>query len=119
MTDKTEAIDTLSALFKGRRTRKSLTVYTAIRSVSRSGMSRTMDLYVIRDGELRRITWHVAKAGGYTMNKRGHLRVSGGGMDMGFAVVYHLGHVLFDGTARARRSHNGNGGYALNQKWLG
>lgn len=119
ITDKTEALETLRALFKGRSSDKALTVYTSIRSVSRSGMSRTMDLYVIRNGELRRITWHVAQAAGFTLNKRGHLKVSGCGMDMGFHVVYNLGHALFTGTDRAKRSHNASAGYALSHRWIG
>lgn len=103
------------------------TVYTLLRSVSRSGMSRTMDVYCIRKGELVYLTGWVAQALG--MNRRDHhLQVSGCGMDMGFHVVYEIGRVLFPKgfkQPKGRHGRNGDtsgfdndGGYALQQRWL-
>lgn len=73
-------------------------VYVAITSVARSGMSRTMELYVI-DHESRNLltlTWNVGKALGYRVSDKG-LHVTGCGMDMRFAVLDHLArHVGLD-----------------------
>lgn len=71
------------------------TVYAIIDSVARSGMSRTMRLFVIRDNEPIFITREVATVLNNPM-KNGSMRVSGGGMDMVFATVYELGQAMFD-----------------------
>jgi hypothetical protein len=77
------------------------TVYTVLRHVSRSGMSRDIDVYVIEDGEPRRITWTVAKAADLTYNRKAEaIKIGGCGMDMGFAIVYNLSRSLY--------SHNGH-----------
>jgi hypothetical protein len=36
--------------------RAGMTIYTCLRSVSSSGMSRTLDLYYVENGEIFRIT---------------------------------------------------------------
>ncbi len=75
-------------------------LHTVVRSVARSGMSRTLDVYSVRDGELRNLSRLVGLALDYRRNDSGALKVSGCGMDMGFAVVYEVGAVLFaDGFA--------------------
>lgn len=72
------------------------TVHTVLRDVSRSGMSRNIDCYVIADGEPRWISRYVADACGMTFNeKRECIRIGGCGMDMGFAIVYDLSHTLY------------------------
>jgi hypothetical protein len=77
------------------------TVYTVLRRVSRSGMSRDIDVYVIENGEPRRITWTVAKAADLTYNRKAEaIKIGGCGMDMGFAIVYNLSRSLY--------SHNGH-----------
>lgn len=100
--ERDEAIKMLKALLsEGDR------VYTVIRSVSPSGMSRTMDVFLIRGGNLRRITSYVCDALQYKWDtKRCCLSVRGCGMDMGFAVVYELAAVLF------------GDGYKLQQEWI-
>ncbi len=75
------------------------TVYTIIRNVSRSGMSREIGV-VIMSADGSQVTdlhpnYLVSKACGYRMGKRDGLIVGGCGMDMGFSVVYDLGHKLF------------------------
>ena len=47
-----EARDTLRAMLK-----PGATIHTKLNHVSRSGMMRVIDLFVIEEGELRRITW--------------------------------------------------------------
>ncbi|OAM88504.1 hypothetical protein OH491_10490 [Termitidicoccus mucosus] len=83
------------------------TVYTILRHVSASGMSRGMDVYTISGNKPRRLTWSAAKALDATYDRRKEtLRVSGVGEDAGFATVYHLSCKLF------------GDGYALLHRWL-
>lgn len=100
------------------------TVYTVLRHVSASGMSRLIDLYVIRDGDPWRITYHVARAIGESYDQRKEaLRMGGCGMDMGFQAVYCLGSALWPtGTPEPHGRRNGepdsDGGYALKHRWM-
>lgn len=80
-------------------------VYGIVRTVSRSGMSRTIDFYTFGprvkgngtpDGIDRiYLSGYIAEACDYSRTNAGALRVGGCGMDMIFSVVYHLGRVLF------------------------
>ena len=77
------------------------TVWTVLRSMSRSGMSRSIDAYKLTaqpDGSTDRLWLSrlVARAGiGSWDNKREAVRMGGCGMDMGFALVYELSHALW------------------------
>jgi len=84
------------------------TVYTVLRSVSRSGMSREIGVLKQRaDGGFWYPNYAAATVLGYRLNKHGDgLKVSGCGMDMGFHVVYSLSQALF------------GDGYALKQSWI-
>ena len=101
-------------------------VLCVLRSVSASGMSRAIDFYTMRNGDLTYLSGYMAQALDLRHAKRQGLVVSGCGMDMGFATVYSLGRVLFpDGFAVAGRGRNGDmsgwdndGGYALHSDWL-
>jgi hypothetical protein len=94
------------------------TVYTILRSVSASGMTRHISLVVAgldNTGApaLYDITYHAAKVLGEKLqDHKGHrtIRVNGCGMDMGFHLVYELSSVLFAGQDRA--------GYVLSHRWL-
>lgn len=122
MQNQTEAIENLRGIISvGDR------VYTVLRHCSASGMTRWLDLYIIKDNTPRRITWLAAAALGYTYDfKREALKVGGCGMDMGFHVVYCLGRRLFpDGFAVEGTGRNGDtsgwdkdGGYALRHEWI-
>jgi hypothetical protein len=88
------------------------TVYTVLRHVSASGMSRDISLKVVDRGELRDITYTAAIAMGETpKDKNGHrvIRVSGCGMDMGYHLVHSLSSVLYPDQVRA--------GYVLDHEW--
>jgi len=108
-------------------------VYIILRNTSRSGMSRRMDFCLLRKNKMIYITPHVAKLTGYTMHSDGSLKVSGCGMDMGFAVVYSLSGKLFpngyylrkgewarnsDETIKATGIDASGGGYALKHQWI-
>lgn len=72
------------------------TVYTVLRHVSRSGMSRLIDLYKMSDGEPQWLSRLAARAAGFTFDeKKECIRVGGCGMDMGFHLVYSLSRTLF------------------------
>ena len=112
-TDKQEAIATLRNILKPNYD----TIYTVLRHRSASGMTRFMDLYVMRDNQPRRLTWQAAKALGWTYDtKREALKVGGCGMDMGFHAVYTLSCVLF--SDEKGRYHGADAGYALNHEWI-
>ena len=87
------------------------TIYTVLRHVSASGMSRRIDLYTIRDNRPVFLTGYVGAILGMSRRRdKDGLTVSGCGMDMGFHVVYNLSAALF--------GHDDRGGYKLNHEWL-
>jgi hypothetical protein len=96
------------------------TVYTVLRSVSSSGMSRTMSLKVVNEGRISDLTYWASKVLDWPLvevNGSRALRVGGCGMDMGFHTVYTLARVLF------RDKYEGqpdavDAGYSLSQAWL-
>jgi hypothetical protein len=71
------------------------TVYTTLRHVSRSGMSRDIDLHIIEDNEPRWISGMAATACDWRRNKDGAVKVGGCGMDMGFHLVEGLSCTLY------------------------
>jgi len=108
------------------------TVYTILRHVSKSGMSREIGVVILK-GKGETVDLHpnflIATACGDKLNTRGDgIKVSGCGMDMGFHLVYNLGRVLFPKgfkLPKGRHGRNGDtsgydqdGGYALTQRWL-
>ena len=88
-------------------------VYTILRSVSTSGMTRNISLVIANGNEIIDITYYAAHAMGDKISEsKGHrvIKVNGAGMDMGFHLVYNLSSVLFAGQDRA--------GYILKQGWI-
>lgn len=90
------------------------TVWTILRHVSSSGMSRRITCIAIVKGEPLDIGGYVADVTGHRRNDSdGALVVNGCGMDMGFSIVYNLSRTLWP------KGHKGrDGGYALNHRWL-
>lgn len=94
-TDRADAIEQLHKLVT-----PGATLYTVLRSVSRSGMSRNIDVYAmtVENGALvkRWLSPLIARATGITFDrKRESLKMGGCGMDMGFAIVYDVGRTLY------------------------
>jgi len=90
-----------------------LTVYTVLRRVSASGMTRAISLKVAQGGNIFDITYLAAQALGEKVAEvNGHfvIKVQGCGMDMGFHLAYSLSSVLYAGQERA--------GYVLSHRWL-
>tara|TARA_R100000541_G_scaffold9343_2_gene16916 strand:+ start:781 stop:1128 length:348 start_codon:yes stop_codon:yes gene_type:complete len=70
---------------------KNDTIYCIIKHVSKSGMTRHISFFYIRDNEPRFITSRISDFLEYKMNKYHDAIVVGGcGMDMAFSVVNHL-----------------------------
>lgn len=97
-------------------------VTCVLRSVSRSGMSRRIDFYKTKSGEIYYLSNYIADLLEMNNDREG-VRVGGCGMDMGFAVVYDLGATLWPkGTKKPHGRRNGepdsDGGYALKHRWL-
>lgn len=118
------------------------TIYTSVTHISRSGMSRNIQAFVIRDNQPQNVSGWVARVIDHPCD-RGEMSVKMGGcgMDMGFALVYALSSALFrdgfscigEGKAHGERCpsndhSNGDrdykphthrdGGYALRHRWL-
>lgn len=72
-------------------------VYTSVKHVSRSGMSRVISVHIVdSQGEILDISFHVARAIGASFDRdRWGVKMGGTGMDMAFAVVYELGRALY------------------------
>ena len=66
------------------------TVYGIVRKVSSSGMSRDIDLYIIKDNELVYLTGYTHVILDYPMSKDRGMKVRGCGMDMVFHCVSSL-----------------------------
>jgi hypothetical protein len=91
------------------------TVYTVLRSVSSSGMSRTLSLKVAKDGKILDLTYYASIVLDWPLvevHGSRALRVGGCGMDMGFHTVYSLSRSLF-----RDEEHTGDVGYLLNHAW--
>lgn len=104
------------------------TVFTVLRHVSKSGMSRQIDFFKLLNGRQHYLTGYIATLLDMKRTDQGALKVSGCGMDMGFSVVYNLSRSLWPKgfkLAKGQRGRNGDtsgfdtdGGYAISQQWL-
>ena len=104
-------------------------IYTTLNHVSTSGMFRLISVYYIRNNEPFCLDHLVAKITWYRRDKkRKGLRVSGCGMDMGFALVYDLSTTIFPDGFKLKKGECGrngkesgidlDGGYGLSQSWM-
>lgn len=102
--DRTPAIDRLREIVPA-----DATLYTILRKVSPSGMSRNISVvYIDRDGEPRTLDGLVLAAGIGQRPRNGGdgVQMRGAGMDMGFALVYDLAWKLY------------GDGYTFRHRWL-
>jgi len=81
-------------------------VYCQVETVSRSGMSRTINVIIPHKGELVNLNntpfWTVY---GDSKDKRGNVRIGGCGMDMLFEATYRLYNFLFDQSKKPYQQH--------------
>ena len=99
------------------------TIYCTLRHVSRSGMQRRINLHAIVNGTMVYLSGFAAIVTGDKLHHSGGIVINGCGMDMGFHLVYSLGHYLWpNGTPEPHGRRNGepdsDGGYALKHSWL-
>lgn len=67
------------------------TIYTVLRSVSKSGLSRVISFHIVYRGAIINLNYYIGAVLDYKPSKaRDGLVVKGGGMDMGFHVVEML-----------------------------
>lgn len=113
-------------------------IYCILRSVSRSGMRRSISLIKVDSrGHVHHLDGRVAELLGYPTGENGII-IRGVGMDMGASLVYDLSLALYGGKnsypclgdrcpaadhVNDRRSPRGRGvrhhdGYALRHRWL-
>lgn len=92
------------------RSPKGTTLYTVLRRVSRSGMTRVIDVKVIEGNQPRNVIVQefrdCAKGCEQESKWGGNYKVTGCGMDMGFWLVYELGQLVHQN------------GYYFSQTWL-
>lgn len=107
-------------------------VWTVLRSVARSGMSRGIDCYVFEADEAGNVSkawlsWYMGRAGigGRWNDKSECLTVGGCGMDMGYYVVNCLSYALHgmedkgvDAHGRNTDQDNYRAGYSLHHEWI-
>ena len=90
-------------------------VYTVLKSVSSSGMSRKIDLLIVNDGNIQNINFYVLQSEGSSTEKwEKGITANGCGMDMGFNLVYNLSYRLFNDP----NNKETDAGYKLKQQWL-
>ena len=109
---KTEINESTEALL--RWLKPGMTVCTILDHCSKSGMARDIRLVLTDADGPTHLSYHAARVLGYSM-RGGAIRISGCGMDMGFALVYELSSKLFPHDEKKPRE---SGGYALKQRWL-
>jgi hypothetical protein len=133
MARKVSKVDKLEALAHLRKLcPPGTTIRTILKHRARSGMYRVIDAYVIKGGELLRISWSGAVAAGFRYDdKHEGIIVGGCGMDIGFHFVNSLSYALHgmhskgEGAApenqgrpfKPRRGHY-RAGYSLEHRWL-
>ena len=104
-------------------------VYTTVHKVSRSGMSREINVFIIVNNSRIWLVPLIEKFGTYKRRSGSdYLNVSGCGMDMGFSVVYGFSHTIFPhgfklhkkehGRNGDKSSYDNDGGYGLKQRWF-
>jgi len=88
---------------------KGTTLFTVLRHVSSSGMTRWIDVYMMADNEPIWLSGALStdKSKHFNLDKkRESIKVGGCGMDMGFHLVYNIGLAIH------------GDGYHFTQRWL-
>lgn len=84
-----QCIDKVKSLLDGVNT-----VYGIVRHVSASGMSRDIDLYIIKDNQMVYLTGYASTILDYPMSKNQGMKVGGCGMDMVFHCVSSIAYAI-------------------------
>lgn len=114
------------------------TIYTVLKHVSSSGMTRIIDAMIMLDDQPVSVAHIYATATGDSFDSRGGVKMSGTGMDMGFALAYNISRFAYpggypcDGTDCSSNDHSNkphpariegsmihsDGGYRFDHRWL-
>lgn len=89
------------------------TLYTSLKHVSSSGMSRDMKVLAVVEGDIIDVTYYVGKLDIGTLKERNGqrvIRVGGCGMDVGFHVVYTISAMLY--------GYQDRGAYTIRHEWI-
>ena len=87
--------------------KKGDTIFTILTKVNNIGTYRHIKPILFKNNEPYFLGWQMSKALEYTYKeKTSSIGIGGGGMDMGFHLIYNLSSLLF------------NDGYALKHRWL-
>lgn len=70
-------------------------IYTILRHVSRSGMSRQISFVMFQDNQPLYLNYHIGRLFGLKYGKHDGLIIGGCGMDMGYHIVHNLSVELF------------------------
>ena len=71
------------------------TIHIIFKNVSRSGMLRRVETFIIKDNELYFINYLIEQMTTYKRDSEGLIKLYGCGMDMGFDLVYNFSSILF------------------------
>ena len=85
-----QAAEAMRLLPAVKRALKSNKIWATVHTVSKSGMSRTISLYMVHKGEIVCLDWSFGKIYGDSITKDREVRISGCGMDMLFEANYRL-----------------------------
>lgn len=79
------------------------TIAAAVNRVSRSGMSRRIEFYAIKDNDIQRIGYLIARVTGYGYDvDKGGIRADGCGMDMRFSIISNLNYAAWSHDVKER-----------------
>lgn len=73
-----------------RRALKKNAIYATVHKVSKSGMSRTISLYIVHKNKIVCLNWAFGDIFGDSITKDREVRINGCGMDMLFEANYRL-----------------------------
>ena len=101
------------------------TVFCILRSVAKSGISREITFFILKDNEPHYLDYRIGLVLDLKRGKSDGLKVHGCGMVMGFHVVHSLSYAIH-GTHAERGEHlaaeppkgNKRAGYTLTHRWV-
>ena len=85
-----QAAEALRLLPAVKRALKANKIWATVHTVSKSGMSRTISLYIVNKGNIVCLDWAFGKIYGDSITKDREVRINGCGMDMLFEANYRL-----------------------------
>jgi hypothetical protein len=95
-----------------------MTIYTVLRHVSASGMSRNISVHIVDEYGIQGISGLVRDILGYSWDKKScSLKVKGCGMDMGYDIVNSLSYAMH-GMDATTVPEGFRAGYTFLHRWI-